>query len=525
MPMHSWIRSLFTRPTTRTNHQATRRVRVRVEELEPRTVPTAGLTPMQVRAAYGFDQLAFSVTHKSSIAADGKGETIAIVDAYDNAQIFSDLDTFDNKFGVNGKQSLYKQYGAASSVLTKATPQGVVPPPAGSTWPWEIDLDVEWAHAVAPAAQILLVEAASNNWSDLLNAVDYARNQPGVVAVSMSWGSGEFSDETGLDSYFTTPAGHAGITFVAASGDNVRAIYPALSPNVVGVGGTTLTVDSSGNYRGETAWSKSGGGYSAYESLPNYQVGTVSGTQRGSPDVAYDADLKTGFSVFYNGAWNVVGGTSAGAPQWAALIAIADQGRALNSQGSLDGASQTLPALYALPGSDFHVIASTGWDTQTGRGSPVANLMIPDLVNVAAAGAMSVNAASHPSRGAKANAAVEPDSEGLVSLGGASGSATGAGGTTASVTWVNGGGQAATVQPGDVVQIPSPDPATQRAVQGPNSQSVQSPRATTLRDPGNDGVDEVGDAQGGHSGTARGVDGLFERSVQSDGWKGEEEWF
>jgi subtilase family serine protease len=366
---------------------------LRVERLEARDTPAA-LTPAQVRAAYGFNQITFG-----SVAGTGAGTTIAIVDAYNDPYIASDLDTFDKKYSINGgSQTLYQQYGAATSVLTVAKPEGT--PANSSGWSGEIALDIEWAHAIAPGAKILLVEARSSSQSDLLAAVNYARAQPGVVAVSMSWGASEFSAETSA-SYqndFTTPAGHTGVTFVGASGDNgAPGIWPAVSTNVLAVGGTRLTTDSAGNYIGETAWSGSGGGASRYFSKPSYQT-AYTGTKRGSPDVSYDADPNSGFSVYntYDGGWEQVGGTSAGAPQWSALIAIADQGRIAAGLGTLDGATQTLPAIYALPASDFHDVttgsngnrAGTGYDLVTGRGSPKANLVVAGLVGTTAKAAV-----------------------------------------------------------------------------------------------------------------------------------------
>src|SRR5207302_1140307 len=122
----------------------------------------------------------------------------------------------------------------------------------------------------APKASILLVEAASATLGSLLTAVDTARKTVGVTAVSMSWGGGEFWSESYYDGYFTTPAGHNGVTFVASSGDSgswYGPEWPASSPNVLSVGGTTLGLkDSSGTYGGETGWSGSGGGVSSYES-------------------------------------------------------------------------------------------------------------------------------------------------------------------------------------------------------------------------------------------------------------------
>src|SRR5262249_25867832 len=139
--------------------------------------------------------------------------------------------------------------------------------------------------------------------SNLLKAVDYARNQPGVAVVSMSWGSGEFSGQSQFDSHFTTPAGHSGVTFVASRGDSGSSgapEYPSVSPNVLAVGGTTLNTDGAGNYLGETGWSGSGGGISAFYSQPSYQHGVVtqSSTRRTSPDVAYDGSGGSPFAVY-----------------------------------------------------------------------------------------------------------------------------------------------------------------------------------------------------------------------------------
>jgi hypothetical protein len=191
---------------------------------------------------------------------------------------------------------------------------------------------------------------------------------------------------------------------VASSGDSgAGPVWPAVSPNVLAVGGTTLRLDSSGNYLGERGWGSgsfssflggSGGGISQYETQPSYQNGLPqSTTQRLSPDVAYDANPNTGVYVRYAGRWYDVGGTSVGAPQWAALIAIADQGLAQAGAAPLSGAGQTLPAIYGLSAGDFHDVttgnngdpATVGFDLVTGRGSPIANLVINDLVSTGSA--------------------------------------------------------------------------------------------------------------------------------------------
>ncbi|HZV05643.1 MAG TPA: hypothetical protein VE999_11220 [Gemmataceae bacterium] len=344
----------------------------------------AGFSPQQISQAYGFNQIYFE---NGAIKGDGSGQTIAIVDAYNQPHIASDLQTFDATYGLPAPPSFTVVNENGGSSLP-ASDQG---------WGLEISLDVEWAHAMAPGANIVLVEANSPSYSDLMAAVNYARNLSGVSVVSMSWGSGEWYGESGYDSYFTTPAGHQGVTFVASSGDagsGGAPEYPSVSPNVLAVGGTQLTTDSAGNYLSEVGWSGSGGGISFTESQPSYQQGVVTqtGTYRTVPDVSYNGSSNSPFAVYDTssyGGWIEVYGTSAGAPQWAALVAIADQGRALQGQGSLDGGSQTLPAIYQLPQSDFHDITSgsnggysagPGYDLVTGRGSPLANLVVSGLV-------------------------------------------------------------------------------------------------------------------------------------------------
>ena len=248
----------------------------------------------------------------------------------------------------------------------------------------------------------MLVEAQPD-LNDLFGAVSFASGLSGVSVVSMSWGSGEFSTESSYDSIFTTPAGHNGVTFVAASGDDSTVEYPAASPNVLAVGGTTLVATSSGSYVSETGWSDSGGGTSAYEPKPSWQTNGLSSTKRTTPDVAWDAAItpptgnSPGVSVYdsvpYGGesGWWAVGGTSVGTPSWSGLIAIADQGLAINKVGSLSNAQASLYSLDQSAPSDFNDIttgssgpnkATKGYDLVTGLGSPKANLLVPALVQL-----------------------------------------------------------------------------------------------------------------------------------------------
>jgi len=312
-----------------------------------------GYSPAEIRRAYGFDL----------VSADGAGQTIAIVDAYNNPSIAADLHAFDVKYGLADPslKVVSQNGGSANSVRNDAG------------WSTEIALDVEWAHAIAPGANILLVEAYSATLNNLMAAVNYARNAADVSVVSMSWGGGEFWSETYYDHYFTTPAGHQGVTFVTASGDSGSwwgPEWPSSSPNVLSVGGTSLlTGNSSGAYSAEYGWNGSGGGISTYEAQPTYQDNAQSTGARTTPDVALNADPYTGFSMYtsvrYQGysGWSVVGGT-------------------------------TLPTLYSLYSgstysSSFHDVASgrsswffgahTGYDAVTGLGTPKAAELIGTL--------------------------------------------------------------------------------------------------------------------------------------------------
>src|SRR5581483_586607 len=194
-----------------------------------------GYTPQQLRHAYGFDQ----------VGATGAGQIIAIVDAYGSPTIQSDLNTFCAAFGI------------PSTTVQVYNPQGT--PGTNSGWAGETSLDVEWAHAIAPDATIAVVASKSASTSDLLVAVDFAVHL-GAKQVSMSWGGSEFSTESSTDFHFNVP----GVAFFASAGDSGAGVeYPAASPFVVGVGGTTLHLDSSNNISSETVWSGSGGGASA----------------------------------------------------------------------------------------------------------------------------------------------------------------------------------------------------------------------------------------------------------------------
>lgn len=309
-----------------------------------------GLSPGQIRTAY-------------NLPSTGGSGTIAIIDAYDDPTALSDLNAFSSHFGL--PIANFEKHMMATGIPTDAG------------WALEISLDVQWVHAIAPSAKILLVEATSSAISSLVAAVDYARSRSDVVAVSMSWGGSEFSGESSYDTHFTSSYG---ATFFAASGDSGAGVWwPAVSAKVVGVGGTTLTFAAGGGVSSETAWSGSGGGASAYVAEPSYQTTYgVSGTngKRAVPDVSYDANPSSGVSVYdstpYSGSsgWWVVGGTSAGTPQWAAIQSLGLSSS--NSAFYTDAKSASHSSYFRdiTSGSNGYP-AKVGYDLVTGLGSPL----------------------------------------------------------------------------------------------------------------------------------------------------------
>lgn len=277
----------------------------------------SGFTPSKMAAAYNFDEV-YSISQ-------GEGQTIAIVTAYHYANLEADLSVFNSTFNL---PSCSTSDGCLNIVFADGTQ-----PPASTAWAYETVLDVEWAHAMAPKAKIMLVEASTASVDNMSNAVSVAVKN-GATVVSMSWGGSEWYYEKNYDKFYNVP----NVSFIAAAGDRGNLTnYPASSPYVLGIGGTTLATDPiTNNYLGEVGWSLGGGGISRYEPIPDYQanfpIPNNSVGRRGTPDVAYDADALTGVAVFTtlsnsSGAWYMVGGTSIGAPQWSALIAIAQSVR------------------------------------------------------------------------------------------------------------------------------------------------------------------------------------------------------
>ncbi len=321
------------------------------------TGPT-GLPPSTIEDVYGY----------TSASTAGSGQTVAIVDAYNDPDAASDLDEFSSEYSL----PLECTGGATppSCFRFEQVNQngGSELPASNSDWDLEISLDIEWAHALAPAANILLVEANSNNTSDLLAAEQHAAENANYV--SNSWGSQEYNGETSGDSSFGQP----GVSYFAAAGDYGGEVeWPSSSPDVISVGGTTLTFTSGGELAQETAWTDGGGGCSGYETANSYQsTGNVNCKgMRATPDIALDANPSSGVSVYDSisygdqSGWFTVGGTSAATPMAAAEAAVA--GAEVNAQ-YVYASPANIPLRDITSGSNGY-LASAGYDLATGLGS------------------------------------------------------------------------------------------------------------------------------------------------------------
>lgn len=313
-----------------------------------------GLSPATIKSVYNFP---------TSLSA-GTGMTIAIVDAYDDPTAESDLAVFSSQYGLPACTT-------ANGCFTKVNQNGGTKyPRTNAGWALEISLDIQWAHAIAPGAKILLVEASSNSFTNLLAAEDYAKAH--AQYVSNSWGGSEFSGESSYDPHFV----QSGVSFFVSAGDaGLPAEYPSSSPNVISVGGTTLNFDSSGNFTTETGWSSGGGGCSAYETATSAQSSFSGyaqvncGGKRATPDVSLDADPASGVSVYdsttYQGqsGWWTVGGTSASSPMWAGRSADAG---AVVSSSYVYGSSITYRDITV---GNNGAPCLVGYDLCSGRGS------------------------------------------------------------------------------------------------------------------------------------------------------------
>ena len=379
------------------------------------TSPAGCYGPDQIRAAYGVQPLLDK-------GFDGRGRTIGIVDAYGSPTLASDVAAFDSLWGL------------APADLTIQAPFGIdkTTPANASGWAGETSLDVQWAHAIAPGAKIVLVVAKSNDDKDILDATEWLENNTAADVLSQSYGEAEACmDPTQFARQHRVfdAMSAKGITLFASSGDQGAGIptctagapeyfkaasTPASDPDVTGVGGTTLHADgTSGAYQSESTWNESalfgdavagGGGVSIAFSRPDYQAPFVKDTHaREVPDVSYNAAVYNGVIVVEGGRFYRFGGTSAGSPQWAALTAITDQiagGRVGQINKTLyklaktpkassyfhdiaDGSTNSVPNFLAdettptTPITGFTAVP--GYDMATGLGTPIASNLLPAI--------------------------------------------------------------------------------------------------------------------------------------------------
>jgi subtilase family serine protease len=365
--------------------------------------------PDQMRTAYGTDKLI-------NAGYTGKGRKVVIVDAYQSPTLRADLAAFNSVWGL------------PSAPLQIVAPDGLTPFDPNDAnmqgWASEINLDVQWAHAIAPNAKIVLVLAKTNNDNDIQRAVKYAVNHNLGATMSMSFGEAESCYGVNADGShqpgttlatqhaILNRARHHGMTLFASAGDSgsteptcdgagamIAASTPASDPYVTSVGGTQLFANPvTGSYQREVVWNEEqtfgfrasgGGGFSNTYGVPWWQNKVGSLPSRGVPDVSYDAAINGGVIVALQGSFYIFGGTSSGSPQWAGIAADIAQ---LN-KGRLGFINPALYQIAQRTPSAFHDItrgqngdfglggftAGTGWDAASGLGSPVANTLAPSL--------------------------------------------------------------------------------------------------------------------------------------------------
>ncbi len=315
-----------------------------------------GLNPADLASAYKLS------------TSGGAGQTIAIVDAYDDANAESDLAVYRSRFGLPACTT-------ANGCFRKVNQNGGTSYPRGDAgWAEEISLDLDMASAICPNCGILLVEASSNSFANLAAAVDQAAAL-GANVISNSYGGGEYSGEVSDQSHFN----HPGVAITVSSGDNGYGVeFPAASRYVTAVGGTTLRRISTGRGWSETVWSGAGSGCSAYITKPSWQTDTGC-ARRTVADVSAVADPNTGVSVYdtyrlHPGGWLVFGGTSVSAPIIGAVYALA------GNSGSINDASFSYSHTASLfdvtsgsngsCGSSYLCTAKSGYDGPTGNGTP-----------------------------------------------------------------------------------------------------------------------------------------------------------
>lgn len=336
--------------------------------------PDYGRTPAQARSYL-------------QLTGDGAGETVAVVSAYHYPTAAADLTTFSETFGLPAACARPRR--DANCVNLKIIQMGRVTK-IDEGWSLEAALDIQWLHAMAPRANIILVEAPDDELGSMLMGVRAAINA-GATVISSSWGEPEFAGQDAFDRICRGPV----LCVFASGNDGSGTAYPAASRHVLAVGGTTAVLDGAGGVERETAWRFSSGGISKFERRPSPQPKLESGQGRGIPDVSFHADPSYGYTIYDSvgyggvGGWFVVGGTSAATPIWAGIIADANSLRSRDGLPRLTERSvRAHRAIYRTAGTSAmfdvtqgrngacgkHCEAGPGYDFVTGIGSPRAGI-------------------------------------------------------------------------------------------------------------------------------------------------------
>ncbi len=341
---------------------------LRVDGAKPNASSPGGFNPADLQSAYALPS-----------SSAGSGQTVAIVDAYNDPNAEADLGVYRSTFGLPACTTANGCFKKVSQTGTTSYPR------SNGGWAQEISLDLDMVSAICPNCHIILVEASSSSMTNLGKAVNEAAKL-GATEISNSYGGGESTSDS---SYDTTYFHHPGIAITVSSGDGGYGVeYPAASQYVTSVGGTSLAKAS--NTRGwtETVWSTSstegaGSGCSADDPQPSWQSSvaniTANCSKRAVADVSAVADPYTGVSVYdsysYQGAsgWLVFGGTSVASPIIASVYALAGNASSVNygsySYSHTSSLNDVTSGQTASCGSDL-CKAATGWDGPTGNGTP-----------------------------------------------------------------------------------------------------------------------------------------------------------
>ncbi len=343
------------------------------DNFNPSSPPANAETPGSIACIYGVTPPTNGCPRQGSPVATGGSKAIAVVEYGHNSTLQADFNTFNTQFGLPA-QTLQFICDCSSCPVND-----------GSGWDVETALDTQYAHSMAPHAQIIVAQFCSDPYEGGTQAAEYLGGQAVAAAgggeESNSFGyGGEFSGETQYDQFMDTPT----VVYFASTGDSGYGTdYPESSPNVVAAGGTSIVRDSNGNFTGqEDCWNGSGGGISQYEALPQYQLFLANklGTKRGTPDWASDANPGTGVAVYSTtgcGGWCQVGGTSVSSPTQAGIVNAAGNFHTNNQielantyHDYFEGILSYRRYFFDVQVGSNGMPAGVGWDQCTGLGSP-----------------------------------------------------------------------------------------------------------------------------------------------------------